>query len=93
MLCDALGVNCICVNGSMTSVSYHMWNYVQLENGGWYLVDATTGDAYSTDIFCLMKSSGAQKYEYTPNPYMNSGVNPSNGYTEGAAFTVPELAR
>ena len=93
VLCDALGVNCICVNGSMTSVSYHMWNYVQLENGGWYLVDATTGDAYSTDIFCLMKSSGAQKYEYTPNPYMNSGVNPSNGYTEGAAFTVPALAQ
>lgn len=93
VLCDELGVPCICVNGSMTSLDRHMWNYVQLEDGGWYLVDVTTGDAYDTDMFCLMKASGAQKYEYTPNPYMNSGVNPDNGYAEGAAFTVPELAR
>lgn len=92
VLCDALGVPCICVSGSMTSLSAHMWNYVQLENGKWYQVDATTGDAYNTDLFCLMNASGAKKYEYSPNPYMGSGVNPGNGYTEGAAFTVPELA-
>lgn len=92
VLCDELDVPCICVSGSMTSLSAHMWNYVQLENGQWYQVDVTTGDAYSTDLFCLMKASLAQKYEYTPNPYMGSGINPSNGYTEGAAFTVPALA-
>ena len=93
VLCDELGVMSICVSGSMTSVSSHMWNYVQLENGKWYLVDVTTGDTYSTDQFCLMNAGKAAKYEYTPNPYMGSGVNPSNGYTEGAAFTVPELAK
>jgi len=92
VLCDEFGVPCICVCGGMTSLSNHMWNYVQLENGKWYLVDATTGDAYDTDLFCLMKASGAKKYEYSPNPYLFSGMNPSNGYTEGAAFTVPELA-
>ena len=92
VLCDALGVPCICVSGRMTSLSAHMWNYVQLENGKWYQVDVTTGDAYSTEQFCLMNASGAKKYEYAPNPYMGSGVNPDNGYTEGAAFTVPELA-
>ena len=92
VLCDALGVPCICVSGSMTSLSAHMWNYVQLENGKWYQVDVTTGDAYNTEQFCLMNASGAKKYEYSPNPYMGSGVNPGNGYTEGAAFTVPELA-
>ena len=92
VLCDELGVMSICVSGSMTSVSNHMWNYVQLENGKWYQVDVTTGDAYNTDQFCLMTASKATKYEYTPNPYMGSGVNPSNGYTEGAAFTVPQLA-
>lgn len=91
VLCDELGVTCLCVSGSMTSLSSHMWNYVQLENDKWYLVDATTGDAYETDLFCLMNVSGANKYEYTPNPYMGSGINPDNGYTEGAAFTVPEL--
>lgn len=93
VLCDVFDVPCICVSGSMTSVTLHMWNYVQLENGKWYQIDATTGDAYSTDIFCLMNASGAAKYEYSPNPYMGSGVNPSNGYTEGAAFTVPALAK
>lgn len=93
VLCDELGVTSICVSGSMTSVSNHMWNYVQMENGKWYLVDVTTGDAYSTDLFCMMNASGAKKYEYSPNPYMGSGVNPSNGYTEGAAFTVPDLAK
>ena len=93
VLCDELGVPCICVCGSMTSVSSHMWNYVQLESGDWYLVDATTGDVYDTDMFCLMKASEAKKYEYTPNPYLYSGVNPDNGYSEGAAFTVPELAK
>ena len=92
VLCDALGVPCICVSGSMTSLSAHMWNYVQLENGKWYQVDVTTGDAYNTEQFCLMNASGAKKYEYSPNPYMGSGVNPGNGYSEGAAFTVPELA-
>ena len=92
VLCDALGVPCLCVSGSMTSLSAHMWNYVQLESGLWYQVDVTTGDAYATDIFCLMTASGAAKYEYAPNPYMGSGVNPANGYDEGAAFTVPDLA-
>ena len=92
VLCDAMGVPCICVSGSMTSLSAHMWNYVQLENGKWYQVDVTTGDAYNTDLFCLMNASGAKKYEYAPNPYMGSGSNPGNGYSEGAAFTVPELA-
>ena len=92
VLCDELGVPCLCVSGSMTSLSAHMWNYVQLENGLWYQVDVTTGDAYATDQFCLMTALGAAKYEYTPNPYMGSGVNPANGYEEGAAFTVPALA-
>lgn len=92
VLCDELGVPCLCVSGSMTSLSAHMWNYVQLENGLWYQVDVTTGDAYATDQFCLMTASGAAKYEYAPNPYMGSGVNPANGYEEGAAFTVPVLA-
>ncbi len=93
VLCDALDVKCICVNGSMTSVLHHMWNNVQLDDGQWYLVDVTTGDAYDTDLFCLMDAAGANKYEYAPDPYMGSGVNPDNGYTEGAAFETPSLAQ
>ena len=92
VLCDALGVPCICVNGSTAGVKYHMWNYVQL-SGTWYLVDVTMGDVYSTEVFCLMSAANVKKQEYALNPYMNSGINPENGYTEGAAFTVPELSK
>ena len=92
VLCDEMGVTCICVSGGLANVNNHMWNCVQLENGEWYIVDATTGDSYDTDIFCLMDASGAAKYDFRFAPYLNSGVNPDNGYTEGAAFTLPELA-
>lgn len=97
ILCEELGVTCICVNGSTSFASAHRWNYVQLEDGKWYLVDVTSDDAgngndsYYHTYFMLTSSKSAQS-AYTPSPYMNSGVNPSNGYTEGAAFTVPELA-
>ena len=97
VLCDAMGVPCLCVNGSTSFASGHMWNLVQLEDGKWYLVDATSDDVeksgveYVHQLFLVGKKKSAA-YAYTPKEYMNSGVNPSNGYTEGAAFTVPEMA-
>lgn len=35
-LCDMAGINAICVIGEG-----HVWNYVQDDNGRWYLIDAT----------------------------------------------------
>ncbi len=95
LLCQELGVRCISVNGSMKGVSNHRWNLVQTENGKWYLVDVTADDSGKKIVHtCFMaNSSVAKKYQYTPRPYMNSGVNPDNGYTEGAAFTVPAIAK
>ena len=75
-----------------------MWNLVQLEDGKWYLVDATSDDVekngvdYVHQLFLVTENKAAQ-YQYTPAEYLNSGINPSNGYTEGAAFTVPELTK
>lgn len=88
ILCEELGVNCICVNGSTDFASYHCWNYVQVEDGSWYLVDATM----ESKAFYMLTKQASEKRAYRPRPYMNSGVNPENGYTEGAAFSVPELA-
>ena len=50
ILCDRLGVNCACVSGkaksTLTASSVaHMWNYIQLGDGNWYLVDATWDDS------------------------------------------------
>lgn len=42
ILCGRLGVSSILVVGDADGP--HMWNYVQLENGNWYLVDATWDD-------------------------------------------------
>lgn len=92
VLCDEMGVKCICVSGSTLGVANHMWNYVQLGKT-WHLVDVTTGDLYSMDAFCLMSAKNVKNQKYVPDPYMGSGVKPENGYTEGAAFTVPELAK
>lgn len=91
VLCDELGIPCICVSGSVSGAPSHMWNHVQIGKT-WHLVDVTTGDLYSMDAFCLMSAKNVRNQKYAPDPYMGSGVNPTNGYTEGAAFTVPQLA-
>lgn len=92
VLCDELGVPCVSVSGSVSGASQHMWNHVKL-GSTWHLVDVTTGDMYSMDAFCIMTANNVKKQKYEPNPYMGSGVRPDNGYTEGAAFTVPELSK
>ena len=40
-----------------------------------------------------MTASNVKRQAYEPNPYMGSGVRPDNGYSEGAAFAVPELSK
>ncbi len=97
LLCDEIGVPCLSVNGSTAFASRHMWNIVRLEDGKWYLVDVTSDDveAYGIDYYhsyFMLDKAGAAKQAYTPNEYMNSGINPTNNYTEGAAFVVPGLA-
>ena len=50
LLCNELGIPCVLVAGmGMTSSSSggpHMWNYIQLEDGKWYGVDATWDDSW-----------------------------------------------
>ncbi|MBQ8029114.1 MAG: fibronectin type III domain-containing protein, partial [Clostridia bacterium] len=45
IICDRLNIPCVLVSGY--AGENHMWNYVQLENGKWYLVDVTWDDQES----------------------------------------------
>ncbi len=45
VICDRLGIPCVLVSGDAGGA--HMWNYVQMDDGKWYLVDATWDDQKS----------------------------------------------
>lgn len=45
ILCDRLEIPCVLVSGDAGGA--HMWNYVQMDDGKWYLVDATWDDQES----------------------------------------------
>ena len=47
-ICDQIGIPCIVVNGdginSNNQTEAHAWNYVKMEDGQWYALDATWDD-------------------------------------------------
>ena len=45
VICDRLAIPCALVSGDAGGA--HMWNYVQMDDGKWYLVDATWDDQKS----------------------------------------------
>ncbi|MBR5825726.1 MAG: hypothetical protein IKY78_01430 [Clostridia bacterium] len=45
VLCDKLGIPCVLVSGY--AGESHMWNYVKMEDGRWYLIDTTWDDQKS----------------------------------------------
>lgn len=54
ILCDAMGIDCACICGLARSRSSgeggaHMWNYIQMEDSRWYMVDATWDDSGNRD--------------------------------------------
>lgn len=49
VLCDAMDIPCILMSGMAAAYPFdtptqHMWNYVQMEDGKWYAIDATWDD-------------------------------------------------
>ena len=86
-LCDALGVPCIQVGNAA-----HAWNFVQMENGKWYSIDASIsiGSFYDngTDLseFLLM---GYKSTEYINNANYVTDLYLGNKQDE--LFVFPEL--
>ena len=68
LLCDRFFIPCVLMTGGSSTASDgsivvdHMWNMVQMENGQWYLVDATWDDqasgVYTTYFLAGSESAG-----------------------------------
>ena len=99
ILCYYMGINCACVCGlarstSTGSAGAHMWNYIQMEDNRWYLVDATWDDGTSTlysDYLLVGRSSkgryitiGEEREEYTSFSTQADG-------SAGPVFIMPTL--
>ncbi len=92
IFCDRWGIPCVTAVGrSASGVSQvdHMWNYVQLEDGAWYLVDVTWDDQEgepSREWFLAGAGQSAGTHLFT-------GVfTDFQGKTPYEAFVQPELA-
>ena len=108
IFCDREGIPCVCVSGKNKDKDYpddrekdghHMWNYVQMEDGKWYLIDITWDDqelkTYDT-YFLANRNSKCfyfdkienERYEvYSFSKYTTGGVT-----VNGKEFVYPVLS-
>ena len=100
IFCYYMGINCACVSGTARGTSSgtpgaHMWNYVQMDDGNWYLVDATwddVGPPPSSRYLLVGRSTkgqyitiGEERVEYT-------SFSTTSAETVGPVFILPVLA-
>ena len=100
IFCYYMGINCACVSGTARGTSSgtpgaHMWNYVQMDDGNWYLVDATwddVGTPPSSRYLLVGRSTkgqyitiGEERVEYT-------SFSTTSAETAGPVFVLPVLA-
>ncbi|WP_347160953.1 Ig-like domain-containing protein [Ruminococcus sp. 1001136sp1] len=100
IFCYYMGINCACISGTARGTSSgtpgaHMWNYVQMDNGNWYLVDATwddVGTPPSSRYLLVGRSTkgqyitiGEERVEYT-------SFSTTSAETAGPVFILPVLA-
>lgn len=100
IFCYYMGINCACVSGTARGTSSgtpgaHMWNYVQMDDGNWYLVDATwddVGTPPSSRYLLVGRATkgqyitiGEERVEYT-------SFSTTSAETAGPVFILPVLA-
>jgi hypothetical protein len=85
ILCRKFGLNCVLVAGEASGES-HMWNYVQMENNNWYLVDVTwdDGTSISYDYFLTGSKKDLNQVTRILAPNFNSSA-------YSMSFTYPVL--
>ena len=77
MLCKRFDIPCALVSGNVGSQSEpHMWNYVQMEDGNWYAVDATWDDQIKKIVynyFLVGSDTKVSKDEILSQNHVSSG--------------------
>ncbi len=95
VLCRKFGLDCALVVGLARSGGYmesHMWNYVKLENGKWYLVDATWDDQEPLVYTYFLSGSSSVGFRgYTVSEEREIATNFS-GSPVSKDFSVPVLS-
>ena len=96
LLCDREGIPCITVLGTAVTSSGggpHKWNYVKMEDGKWYLVDATWNDGNSVYNDYLLSGAETMTPYYEPST-PDSEVHLAEGmmYSIGPALIYPTLS-
>ena len=92
--CNKYGIPCVLVTGVTDSGEYHMWNYVQMENGVWYAVDATWDDQSTIMYdFFLVGSETYSSAAFGTKKFVTTHI-PSGKWTTSAdcVFSYPILS-
>ena len=92
--CNKYGIPCVLVTGVTDSGEYHMWNYVQMENGVWYAVDATWDDQSTIMYdFFLVGSETYSSAAFGTKKFATTHI-PSGKWTTSAncVFSYPILS-
>ena len=93
--CNKYGIPCVLVTGVTDSGEYHMWNYIQMENGVWYAVDATWDDQSTTMYdFFLVGSETYSSAAFGTKKFGNTHI-PSGKWTTSAdcVFLYPVFSQ
>ena len=93
--CNKYGIPCVLVTGVTDSGEYHMWNYVQMENGVWYAVDATWDDQSSIMYdFFMVGSETYSSAAFGSKKFGNTHI-PSGKWTTSAdcVFLYPVFSQ
>ena len=72
IICDRLNIPCVLVSSNT-----HMWNYVQMEDGNWYMVDCTfddpigAGEGYIGENYFLVSNNPAVDQDHVTDQKLN----------------------
>ncbi len=97
LLCDCYGIPCVTVRGTDNTKGNHMWNYVKMDDGYWYAVDATWDDQTESsqkifyDYFLVGGNSAATDFDNLTfnESHLNSGYWDAQ---KSYLFSYPNLA-
>ncbi len=97
LLCDRYDIPCIAVTGTARGAEAsdgegHMWNYVQMEDGKWYLVDCTWDDQTPTVYNYLLAGLGTVGITTEDGPAIAISKSHNPDLTLKDGFTLPALA-